>query len=79
MRLRGLFGMTLGRIALALLVVAGSYIAAPPIAAGYIDPLSGSIVFQVLAAGFMAAYLSFSRFRRYVGSSLRSIFYRIKK
>jgi len=67
------------QIAVTLAVVTASYIVAPPPAAAYIDPLSGSIVFQVLAASFMAAYLSFRRFRDYLSGSIRNIMSRLRK
>jgi hypothetical protein len=47
---------------------------APPRAAAYIDPLSGSIVLQVLAAGLMAASLTIRRFREWLKRVARSVF-----
>lgn len=40
---------------------------------GYIDPLTGSIVLQVLAAAFLAATAAFRRFRRWVTLPLRKL------
>jgi hypothetical protein len=51
-------------------------IVAPRMAYGYIDPLSGSIVLQVLAAGLMAATLSVRRLRNWVKGLLGSAFRR---
>jgi hypothetical protein len=48
----------------------------PRRAFGYIDPLSGSIVLQVLAAGLMAATLSIRRLRDWLKGLLQSAFRR---
>jgi hypothetical protein len=40
----------------------------------YIDPVSGSIVLQVLAAGLFAASLAFRRLRLRIASVLRDVF-----
>ena len=48
---------------LALLMLAISLVV-PPRAAAYIDPLSGSIVLQVVAAGFLAATFTAKRWWR---------------
>jgi hypothetical protein len=48
---------------LALLMLALSLVV-PPRAAAYIDPLSGSIVLQVVAAGFLAASFTAKRWWR---------------
>jgi hypothetical protein len=45
-------------------------LAAPPAAHAYIDPLSGSIVFQVLVAGVLGALLTI---RRWWGSLVRLV------
>jgi len=49
----------------------------PSSAMGYIDPISGSIVLQVLAAGFFAASLAFRRFRDGIAGGIRSVARRI--
>jgi len=51
-------------------------VVAPRRAFGYIDPLSGSIVLQVLAAGLMAATLSVRRLRNWLKRLLGSAFRR---
>jgi hypothetical protein len=48
---------------LALLMLALSLVV-PPRAAAYIDPLSGSMVLQVVAAGFLAASFTAKRWWR---------------
>jgi hypothetical protein len=60
------------------LLVAASFVSlvAPRRAFGYIDPLSGSIVLQVLAAGLMAATLSIRRFRDWLKDLVQSAFRR---
>ena len=65
------------QIAASFAIVLVAYLGAPPYAAAYIDPLSGSIVFQVLAAGFFAAYLSIKRFRDHLSGSVRSLLSRL--
>jgi hypothetical protein len=76
---RGLDSPNMKKIAISFAIVAMAYAGAPPYAAAYIDPLSGSIVFQVLAAGFFAAYLSIKRFRDYLRGSLRSLVSRLRR
>jgi hypothetical protein len=49
------------RIIRALMVIGIMSLAAPPAAHAYIDPLSGSIVFQVLVAGALGALLTIGR------------------
>ena len=48
-------------VVLALLLLLASF-AAPPPAAAYVDPLSGSILLQVVAAGFLATAFTLKRF-----------------
>jgi hypothetical protein len=38
----------------------------PPLAMAYLDPISGSIILQVLAAGFLAAAATFRRSRQWL-------------
>jgi hypothetical protein len=52
-----------GPLRLALLMLALSLLVPGP-AAAYIDPLSGSILLQVLAAGFFATAFTVKRFWR---------------
>jgi hypothetical protein len=42
----------------------------------YLDPMTGSIVLQVVAAGFIAAMTSIRQVRRWIMNSLRSLFSR---
>ena len=41
----------------------GYHLMAPAPAAAYIDPLSGSLIFQAIAAGFVGSLVAFRRFR----------------
>lgn len=58
------------RITRALMVLVGISILAPPPVYGYIDPLSGSIILQVVAAGLLGATITVRRF----WSSIRGFF-----
>jgi hypothetical protein len=51
----------------------------PSSAMAYIDPISGSIVLQVLAAGFFAGSLAFRRVRDGIAEGFRSIARRIRR
>lgn len=57
---------------LALLMLALSLVV-PPRAAAYIDPLSGSIVLQVAAAGFLAATFTVKRWWRATGDLIQRL------
>ena len=46
---------------------------APRQAFAYIDPVSGSIILQVLAAGLLAASLTHKRWRAWVGRTVRGM------
>lgn len=46
-----------------LLALWGYHVLAPAPAAAYIDPLSGSLIFQAIAAGFVGSLVAFRRFR----------------
>lgn len=46
---------------------------APPQALAYLDPVTGSIVLQVLAAGFLAAAATFRRSRQWVSDLVRKL------
>ena len=50
---------------------------APSPAYAYIDPMSGSIIFQALAAGLLTAMLMFRRFWYRVADVCRRIWHRI--
>lgn len=57
----------------AILMVAGVLLLAPEPVHAYIDPLSGSIIFQVIAAAVLGASLTARRFwRRVLGVFTRS-------
>lgn len=49
----------------------------PPSAYAYIDPLSGSIILQALAAGLLAALLMFKRFWYHLTVRCRRIWDRL--
>lgn len=49
----------------------------PPSAYGYIDPMSGSIILQALAAGLLAALLMFKRFWYHLIDRCRRIWQRL--
>lgn len=71
----------LGMVRLAVRLLGGVLIVslvAPRRAFGYIDPLSGSIVLQVVAAGLMAATLSVRRLRNWLKGLLELAFRRRK-
>jgi hypothetical protein len=51
---------------------------APPPAHAYIDPVSGSIILQVIAAGALAAAFTFKRFTLKVRETIRSLWIRIR-
>ena len=54
-----------------LLALAVFHVVAPTRAWAYLDPITGSIVLQVLAAGFLAAMASYRRFRVWVAGLFR--------
>jgi hypothetical protein len=51
----------------------------PPAAAAYIDPVSGSIILQVVAAGILAASFTLKRFWSQVRTSIGSVLSRITR
>lgn len=51
----------------------------PEPAYGYIDPISGSIILQVVAAGFLAAVFSIKGLWRRVLASIQSALARVSK
>ena len=63
------------------MIVAGLVlvVATPSTAMAYIDPISGSIVLQVLAAGVFAASLAFRRIREQISQVFRSISRQIRR
>lgn len=60
-------GISLGDVALGILVF---HLVSPSIAWAYLDPISGSIILQILAAGFLAAAATFRRSRNWLASFL---------
>ncbi len=62
-------------LAVALLVS----LIAPRRAFAYIDPLSGSIVLQVLAAAILAASLTLRKLRTWMGRTVRELFSRFRQ
>ncbi|MGH8542922.1 MAG: hypothetical protein ACREX3_04650 [Gammaproteobacteria bacterium] len=62
------------RIILPLLITSALF---PRPAHAYIDPMSGSIIFQALTAGFLAALLLFKRFWWRVAEACKRIWRRI--
>jgi hypothetical protein len=65
------------RIVLLLLLLAAFSVAAPPAAHAYIDPLSGSIVFQVIIAGVLGALLTVRRWWASVVRLVRGLLARV--
>lgn len=49
----------------------------PSLAYAYIDPMSGSIILQALAAGLLAALLMFKRFWYHLADACRRIWQRL--
>lgn len=45
----------------------------PPFALAYLDPISGSIILQILAAGFLAAAATFRRSRQWFSDLLNRL------
>lgn len=62
----------LGDVAFGILVF---HLISPPAAWAYLDPISGSIILQILAAGFLAAAATLRRSRNW----LSSLFSRLKR
>jgi len=62
----------LGRLFLAVVV---AHVVAPPVAHAYLDPISGSVILQVLIAGVLGALLTIKR----VGWAVRDFFSRLWK
>jgi hypothetical protein len=46
--------------------IAVFHLVAPSLALAYLDPITGSLVLQILAAGFLAAAATFRRSREWV-------------
>jgi hypothetical protein len=57
-----------GTVLLALTIF---HVVAPTRAWAYLDPITGSIVLQVLAAGFLAAMATYRKFREWVAGLFR--------
>ncbi len=64
------------RCASALLLCALVALVAPPPAAAYIDPGTGSIVLQLLIAGALGAAFAVKRFWKRIVESVRAVFKR---
>ena len=62
------------RMILGLLVASAVF---PRPAYAYIDPMSGSIILQALAAGFLAALFMLKRFWYRVAESFRRMWHRL--
>jgi hypothetical protein len=56
-----------------VLGVAVFHLVAPSLALAYLDPITGSLVLQVLAAGFLAATATFRRSREWIAGLLSRI------
>lgn len=54
-----------------LVALAVFHVVVPPRALAYLDPITGSIVLQILAAGFIAAMATFRRARVWVAGLFR--------
>jgi len=65
------------RVVLLLLFLGVFSVAAPPPAHAYIDPLSGSIVFQVIVAGALGALLTVRRWWATVVRLVRGLLARV--
>lgn len=59
-------------------VVPGSAFGAVMMSLAYVDPLSGSVILQVLAAGILGGAFAVKRFWRQIGVSLRLLRDRIR-
>jgi NhaP-type Na+/H+ or K+/H+ antiporter len=53
--------------------------ALPVPAYAYVDPISGSIILQVIAAGALAAAYTFKRFTHSIRETARGIWARVRK
>lgn len=51
----------------------------PSVAAAYVDPVSGSIVFQVLAAGVLGALLTIRHWFSSARAAARSLWLRLRR
>jgi hypothetical protein len=69
--------MATSRALRVLTVLLAMSLAAPPLAHAYIDPLSGSIVFQVLVAGLLGAILTMRRWWASVFRMARALLARV--
>ena len=65
------------RILRVLVVLGAIFLGAPPAAHAYIDPLSGSLGFQVLVAGGLGALLTIRRWWAGAFRVVRSLFTRV--
>jgi hypothetical protein len=55
-----------------LVLLLGATLVAPPAAYGYLDPASGSVILQILAAGMLAASFTMKTvWRRFTGAVRR--------
>ena len=69
--------LTIVRIVRVLVVLGAISLGAPQAAHAYIDPLSGSIVFQALLAGVLGALLTIRRWWATVFRFVRALFTRV--
>jgi len=69
--------LTVFRILRVLVLLGAISLGAPPAAHAYIDPLSGSLVFQVLVAGVLGALLTVRRWWAGVFRVVRTLFTRV--
>jgi hypothetical protein len=74
--IRGTFPVLLNSAILAAALVLGSLIFPAP-AYAYIDPVSGSIILQVVAAGALAAVFTFKKFAFKLRQTARNVWTRI--
>lgn len=49
------------------------HLLSPTFASAYLDPITGSIVLQVVAAGFLAAAATFRKSREWISGAVRRI------
>lgn len=60
-------------VASLLVALAVFHVVAPTRAWAYLDPITGSIILQVLAAGFLAAMATFRRSREWVSELFKKL------
>jgi hypothetical protein len=70
-QLPGRPGINFGRIAKALVIPALAVFLIPTPAAAYIDPVSGSVLLQIISAGILAGAVTIGRTRAWLASLFR--------